>query len=249
MDHAVLVAQRDVLAWHAEPHVVLRRGDRRGARSGEYDLDARDVLLHELQRVEQRGTRDDRRAVLVVVKHRYRERVAQRLFDVEAVGRADVFEVDPTYGRLEQSTESDHILRVFRAHLQIEHVDVRERLEEDPLAFHHRLACERSDIAQAEHRGAVGDHGHEVPLGRVGVGLLRPGGDLPARFGDPRRVGEGQVALVLEGLGGRHLDLPRAALRVVIEGLLATDRHRGHKSFLVKELCYPARLAMSSTVT
>src|SRR3989442_8112170 len=35
---------------------------------------------------------------------------------------------------------------------------------------------------------------------------------------------------------------------MVIEGLLATDRHRRHKSFFVKELCYPARMVMSSSV-
>src|SRR5256884_5072741 len=55
---------------------------------------------------------------------------AQCPFDVEAIGGADVFEVDPTHGRLEQSTESDHVLGVFRAHLEVEHVDVGERLEE-----------------------------------------------------------------------------------------------------------------------
>src|SRR5256886_17576122 len=63
----------------------------------------------------------------------------------------------------------------------------------------------------------------------------------------PRGVGEGQVAPVLEGLGGRDLDIARATLRVVIEGLLASDRHRGHKSFFVKELCYRPALRVSSS--
>src|SRR5207302_6483533 len=41
------------------------------------------------------------------------------------------------------------------------------------------------------------------------------------------------------------LDLPWATLRMVIQGLLAPDRHRGHKSFFVKELCYRAAATLS----
>jgi hypothetical protein len=46
--------------------------------------------------------------------------------------------------------------------LDVEHVDAGELLEQDRLALHHRLGGERADIAEAEHRGAVGDHRHEV---------------------------------------------------------------------------------------
>ena len=46
--------------------------------------------------------------------------------------------------------------------LEVEHVDVGELLEEVRLALHHRLAGERADVAEAEHRGAVGDDGDEV---------------------------------------------------------------------------------------
>src|SRR2546430_8815097 len=68
---------------------MLGRGDRRGAGARERDPNAPDVLLHQLQGVEQSRARDDRRAVLVVVKDWYGEGVAQRLFDVEAIGGAD----------------------------------------------------------------------------------------------------------------------------------------------------------------
>src|SRR5216117_2863454 len=50
-----------------------------GAGAREHDPNAPDVLLHQLQGVEQSRARDDRRAVLVVVKDWYGERVAQRL--------------------------------------------------------------------------------------------------------------------------------------------------------------------------
>ena len=46
--------------------------------------------------------------------------------------------------------------------LDVEHVDAGEFLEQDRLAFHHRLAGERADGAEAEHGGAVGEDGDEI---------------------------------------------------------------------------------------
>ena len=46
--------------------------------------------------------------------------------------------------------------------LDVEDVDAGEFLEQHRLAFHHRLGGERTDRAQAEHRGAVGDDGDEI---------------------------------------------------------------------------------------
>ena len=50
--------------------------------------------------------------------------------------------------------------------LDVEDVDAGEFLEQDRLAFHHRLGGQRADIAEAEHGGAVGDHGDEIGAGR-----------------------------------------------------------------------------------
>ena len=44
-------------------------------------------------------------------------------------------------------------------------------LEQDRLAFHHRLRRQRTDIAETEHRGAVGDHRHQIGAGRERCGL------------------------------------------------------------------------------
>jgi len=171
------------------------------------------------------------------MEHGDAERFPQRFFDVEAVGGADVLEVDPPDGRLEQLAKLDHILRILGRHLEVEHVDIGERLEQDPLALHDRFPGQGPDVAQAEHRRPVRHDRHEVSLGGVGVGVLRPLDDFEARLRHPRGVGAGQVALIFERLGRRDLDLPRAALRMVVEGLLAAARHRGHKSFLGKGLC------------
>ena len=81
----------------------------------------------------------------------------QPLLDLEALRRLDVLEVDAAEGRLEQLDGADELLGIVGGDLDVEDVDVGEALEEDALALHHRLAGERPDVAQAEHRGAVGD--------------------------------------------------------------------------------------------
>ena len=50
--------------------------------------------------------------------------------------------------------------------LDVEHVDAGEFLEQHALAFHHRLAGKRADVAQAEHRRAVGDDADQVAARR-----------------------------------------------------------------------------------
>ena len=167
VDHAGAVAHEDVLALHAEPHVVLGRADRRGAGAGEDDLHLVDLLADDLERVEERGAGDDRRAVLVVVEDGDLERLPQRLLDVEAVGRLDVLEVDPADGGLEELAELDDVVGRLGADLEVEDVDVGELLEEVALALHDRLAGERADVAESEDGGAVGDDGDEVAACRV----------------------------------------------------------------------------------
>ena len=130
VDDAGAVAHEDVLALHAEPHVVLGGADGRGAGAGEDDLHLVDLLADDLERVEQRGAGDDRRAVLVVVEDGDLHRLPQRLLDVEAVGRLDVLEVDAADGGLEELAELDDVVGDLGADLEIEDVDVGELLEE-----------------------------------------------------------------------------------------------------------------------
>jgi hypothetical protein len=96
-------------------------------------------------------------------------------------------------------------------------VDVGEFLEQDGLALHHRLGRQPADVAQPQHRRAVGHHRHEVaPRGiipcRVGVFL-----DLDAGLGDAGRIGAGQIAPVGEGLGRPDLELAGLGIAVIVE--------------------------------
>ena len=115
-----------------------------------------------LQAVEHRRADDDRGAVLVVVEDRDLHALAQLPLDVEALGRLDVLEVDAAEGRLERGDDVDQLVGVALVDLDVEHVDAGELLEQHRLAFHHRLGGERADVAQAQHRGAVGDHADQV---------------------------------------------------------------------------------------
>ena len=116
--------------------------------------------------------------------------------------------------------------RILGADLEVEDVDVGELLEEIALAFHDRLAGERADVAEAEHGGAVGDDGDEVALGRVLVGVVRVALDLEAGLGDAGRVGEREIALIGQRLGGDDRDLAGASLAMVVERVLASGHRR-----------------------
>src|SRR5205807_5658529 len=59
----------------------------------------------------------------------------------------DVLQVDPAEGRLERRHHVDQAVDLARIHLDVEHIDAGEFLEQDRLALHHRLAGERADIA------------------------------------------------------------------------------------------------------
>src|SRR5436305_11210512 len=99
-----------MLTLYPEPHVMFGGGNCRRAGARENDDHVLDVLLDDLQRVEQRGTGDDRRAMLIIVKDGNAHRLSERLLDVEAIGSANVLEVDSTNRRLEQLAELDDVI-------------------------------------------------------------------------------------------------------------------------------------------
>ena len=101
------------------------------------------------------------------------------------------------------------MLDIGRVDLQVDGVDIREALEEDGLAFHHRLCGERAEISEAEDRRAVGDDGDQVSLGRIVVTEVRIFGDRQHGNGHARRIGQRKVPLGRHRLGRRDLELAR----------------------------------------
>jgi hypothetical protein len=99
----------------------------------------------------------------------------------------------------------------------------RELLEQARLAFHHRLARQRADVAQAQHSRAVGDDRDQVAARRVIPGQLGRRGDLQARLCHTRRIRQRQVALRDERLGRDDLDLSGPTVAVVVERVVLPD--------------------------
>ena len=173
VDDALGVAEDDVVGRKAHRLDELDAGDAGRARAVADELCGLHVAAGDFERVDEAGRRDDRRAVLVVVEDRDVHQLAQALLDDEAVGRADVLEVDAAEGGAEEAHAVDEFVDILGVDLEVDGVDVGEALEEHRLAFHDGLGGERAEIAEAEDRGAVGDDGDHVALGGVVEGAAR----------------------------------------------------------------------------
>ena len=186
---------------------ITPTGNGGGASARDGDLHGANVFAHQLQAVEQRGAGNDGRAVLVVMEHRDVHALGQLALDVEALGRLDVFEVDAAQRRLQRRDDVDELVGVTLGQFDVEHIDASEFLEQAALALHHRLAGQRADVAQAQHGRAVGDHAHEVSARGVVEGFGWVGLDVQAGVGHAGRIGQRQIQLVRQRLGGVDGDL------------------------------------------
>ncbi|MCY1306179.1 hypothetical protein D9M70_560260 [compost metagenome] len=93
-DHALGVAEDDVFRVEAHRLDELDAGDSSRPRAVADELRRLEVTAGQSQRVDEAGSGDDRRAVLVVVEHRDVHDLAQLLLDDETVRRLDVLEID-----------------------------------------------------------------------------------------------------------------------------------------------------------
>ena len=131
--------------------------------------------------------------MLVVVEDGDVQLLAQPLLDIEAPRRRDVLEIDTAVDGRDGLDDRDDLLGVLRVEAHRPGVDVAEALEESGLAFHDGQSRLRADVAQAEHRGAVGDDGHGVAFDRVLSGEGAVARDLLAHARHARRVDPGEI--------------------------------------------------------
>ena len=153
--------------------------------------------------------------MLVVVQDRDVEVALETLFDLEATRRADVLEIDPSEPGRDPPNGVDDLVRILRPQADRVGVDVGEFLEQHRLAFHHRHGGFRPDVAQTEHRGTVGDHGHRVVLDGECVDLALVGRDRLAHARDAGRVGHGER-------------IARGQWKLVLNTNLASEVHQEH---------------------
>ena len=219
VDDPLVIDEQHVFPPRAQAQQQIQTSDAGGAAAGRDDAEVLDRLPHATQRVQHGGADDDRRAVLVVVQHRDLHSRAQQLFDDEAIGRLDVFEIDGAEAGLERRDDVGEFLRVCLRHLDVEHIDSGELLEENGLSLHHRLRRQRADVAEAEHGRTVADDGDEIAAGRVPRRVSRILDNGEAGLGHAGRVGERQVVLIGERLGGRDGEFSRPRELVIIERL------------------------------
>src|ERR1700690_2674190 len=163
--------------------------------------------------------------MLVVMEDRNLHGALEFLFNLEALGGLDVFEIDSAEGGLEQLAGSDHFLGIFAGQLDVEDVDIGEALEQHRLAFHDRLACQRADVAEAEDRGAVRYDAHQVALGGVLVSQAGIALDLFAGDSDPWCVRQAEVPLRPAGLGRRDGALAGGRPGMVFQCVLLSGAH------------------------
>ena len=110
------------------------------------------------------------------------EHAFQGFFNVKAFRRLDILQVDAAKGRGDGCHHLDDLIRVMGIHFDIEHINIGELLEQYPFAFHHRLACQRAAVTEPQDSCAIRDHSHQVPLGRVFIGIRGVLFDLQDRF-------------------------------------------------------------------
>ena len=114
VDHALGVAEDQVLVLEADRFEQLQAGDAGGAGAVADDLGVFDFAPGQIERIEQAGGRDDRGAVLIVMEHRNVHQFAQPLLDDEALRRLDVLEVDAAPAGAEQLHAIDDLVGIFR---------------------------------------------------------------------------------------------------------------------------------------
>jgi hypothetical protein len=221
VDHPFRIADDDVLAPDAEITPQVEAGDGGGASAGTDHLHLGNRLAGDLERIQDGGRGNDRRAVLVVVKDRNRHPLLQSGFDVEALRRLDVFQIDAAEGGLHGGDHVDQPIRVILGKLDVKDIDAGKLLEQASLAFHDRLGGQRSDVAEPEHRRAVGNHADQVGARGVEADRTRIVDDRMAGMGDTRRIGERQIELVVQPLGGLDSDLARGRTAMILKGCLA----------------------------
>ena len=87
-----------------------------------------DIFPDNFQGVQQSCARDDCRSMLIVVEDGNLHRLAQCLFNFEAVWSLDVFKIDAAESRLEQLAELDDLFGIMAIHFDVEDIDIRESL-------------------------------------------------------------------------------------------------------------------------
>ncbi len=174
--------------------------------------------------------------MLVIVEHWNVALLDQSTFDLKALRRLDVFQVDATEGNGDTLNGVDEGLRAFGIDFDVEYVDAGEALEQHAFTFHHGLGSQRAEVAQAQNRGAIGNDCNQVAFAGVFVGQFRVASDFAYWFGYAGAVGQRQVAGGSGGLGELDTQLTWTRMGVIFESGSFQIRHGGIPLLLLDRL-------------
>src|SRR5262249_50580695 len=116
---------------------------------------------------------NDRGPMLVVVQYRLGDPCAQLLLDLEALGRGYIPELDRPEGTLNGRAGPDPPSGARLVEKDGHSTETHEISKQGSLALHHGKTRERTNVAESEHRRAVGDNRHGVVKVREFVSSLR----------------------------------------------------------------------------
>ena len=123
----------------------------------------------------------------------------QFVFNVVALRRLDVFQIDAGIVALQRLDDDDELVLVRLVDADGHGVHGTEAFEQGGLAFHDGHGGTGADLAEAQDTGAIrADGDHVAAAGQV-EGAVRLFLDGEARSRYARRVSDGQVMVVLQG--------------------------------------------------
>ncbi len=180
---------------HSQRHVELGAGNAGGPGPYNDDFHILQLAPRQLGGVQKGSAGNHRRSMLVVMKHGNTHLLPQAFFHHEAFRGLDILQVDGSESGLHGLDRLNQLFRFLHVQLNIKNVNIREHLEQNALAFHHRLGGIRPDIAQSQNGGAVGDHAYQVGASRIQGALRGILFDAETGFGHARRIGKSQIPL------------------------------------------------------
>ncbi len=218
MDHTLAVKHEDVLRTNTAADQNLHAGN--GGSTGTQADHPRlfNLFALQLEGIDHAGCSYDGSTMLVIVEDGHVALFDQRALNFKALGRFDVFQIDTTEGICNTLNCFDKRLRALGIDFNIEDINSGKALEQYALAFHNRLACQRTQVTQTKNRRTIRDDSHQVALGSVLVCVLRVLCDLADRFGNPGAIRQGKVAGGLGWLGDFDTQLTRPRLGVIFKG-------------------------------
>ena len=120
--------------------------------------------------------------MLIIVEYRNVEALTERALDDETVRSRNILEIYTPDSRLKQLTKPYYVFSFFRSDLKVEDINVGKGLEKHALTFHYRLRSHWANVAQAKHRGPIGDDRYQIAARSVPEDVIRGFSDSQARL-------------------------------------------------------------------